>query len=112
MVQNDKARQIIEAHYQQNDPLGWFEALYSSANGSTEIIPWADQQPNPHLVAWLDKTNTRGPGRAIVVGCGLGDDADELARRGFEVDAFDISTTAIDWCGRRFPNSNMHFRAA
>ena len=28
---------------------------------------------------------------------GLGDDAEELVRRGFDVTAFDISDTAIQW---------------
>src|SRR5262249_52868152 len=57
--------------------------------------------------------NSSGHGkRALVIGCGLGDDAEELARRQFRVVAFDISPTAIAWCRRRFPNSNVEYVAA
>ena len=49
---------------------------------------------------------------ALVVGCGLGDDAEELARLGFRVTAFDISETAVDWCRRRFPASAVEYRVA
>jgi len=47
-----------------------------------------------------------------VVGCGLGDDAEELVRRGFDVTAFDISQTAIDWCRSRFPASRVTYVTA
>ena len=63
---------------------------------------------------WLDR-ETPSPGggqRALVVGCGLGDDAEELARRGFAVTAFDISRTAIEWCRRRFKGTRVAYVAA
>ncbi len=50
--------------------------------------------------------------RALIVGCGLGDDAEELAARDFQVTAFDVSVAAIDWCRRRFPNSEVDYEAA
>jgi SAM-dependent methyltransferase len=53
-----------------------------------------------------------GGQRAIAVGCGLGDDAEELARRGFDVVAFDISETAIRWCEARFPASSVAYVVA
>src|SRR6185295_16447201 len=42
-------------------------------------------------------------------GCGLGDDAEELSRRGFLVTAFYVSPTAIDWCRARFPATTVHY---
>ncbi|MCC5670705.1 class I SAM-dependent methyltransferase [Nostoc sp. CHAB 5784] len=39
--------------------------------------------------------------KALVIGCGLGDDAEAIASLGFEVTAFDISPTAIAWCQER-----------
>jgi len=88
--------------------LGWFEELYAQANGDASIIPWADLIPNPNLAAWLDKHKIRGEGRkALKIGCGLGDDAEELARRGFDTTAFDISPSAIAWCKRRFPETSV-----
>lgn len=97
---------------ERGDFLGWFEALYASAGGSTDAIPWADMEPNPALVRRLDEKGTVGiERRALVVACGLGDDAEELTRRGFAVTAFDISQTAIEWCRRRFPNSSVKYMA-
>jgi len=40
------------------------------------------------------------------------DDAEELARRGLDVTAFDIAPTAIQWCRRRFPQSRVHYQVA
>lgn len=104
------AREIASHHLAHGDSLGWFEELYAGANGDASIIPWADLRPNPNLVAWLDTSNTDGHGKnALKIGCGLGDDAEELARRGFETTAFDISPTAIAWCQRRFPGSAVTY---
>jgi SAM-dependent methyltransferase len=99
------AREIAYKHLEAGDPLGWFEDLYSRAGDDTSIIPWADLTPNPNLIDWLERNEFSGCGKALKVGCGLGDDAQELARRGFETTAFDISASAIAWCRRRCPQS-------
>ena len=103
------ARQIAQKHLEVGDPLGWFEYLYSLAGENPWIIPWADLRPNPNLINWLDQQHIVGLGKALKVGCGLGDDAEELARRGFETTAFDISKTAIAWSQRRFPQSQVSY---
>ena len=83
------------------------------AEGDARLIQWADMTPNPGLVEWIARKGTSGGGRkCITIGCGLGDDAEELARRGFSVVAFDISSTAIEWCRKRFPNSPVDYRVA
>jgi 2-polyprenyl-3-methyl-5-hydroxy-6-metoxy-1,4-benzoquinol methylase len=102
------ARQLAQEFISQGKPLDWFEALYRRADGASSAIPWADMAPNPNLVEWLDQTGLRGDGMtALVIGCGLGDDAEALFLQGFRVTAFDISQTAIKWCRRRFPDSNV-----
>jgi 2-polyprenyl-3-methyl-5-hydroxy-6-metoxy-1,4-benzoquinol methylase len=89
-----------------------FEELYASVGGDLEQVPWARLGPNPFVFDWLD-TRTITPGaRALVIACGLGDDAEELRRRGCEVTAFDLSATAIDWCRRRFPDSAVDYQVA
>lgn len=91
----------------------WFEPLYASAEGDTSKIPWADERPNPWLIEWLDQQRPSTTGEtALVVGCGLGDDAEELSRRGFDVTGFDVSPTAVDWARRRFPGSDVTYRNA
>lgn len=106
------AREIAQPHLNAGDPLGWFEELYLRASQDPSILSWADCKPNPNLIDWLNHRAVAGPGRAIVVGCGLGDDAEELARRGFQTTAFDISTSAIAWSRRRFPQSSVSYLAA
>jgi SAM-dependent methyltransferase len=107
------ARELANRHVADGDPLGWFEALYATAGDDSSIIPWADLAPNPNLVSWLDSHGVVGSDReALKVGCGLGDDAEELSRRGFDTTAFDISCTAISWCRRRFPNSSVRYAEA
>lgn len=63
------------------------------------------------LAAWL-QDEPRTPGRAMVVACGVGDDAEQLATHGWEVTAFDISPTAIAWCHERFPHSVVDYVVA
>jgi 2-polyprenyl-3-methyl-5-hydroxy-6-metoxy-1,4-benzoquinol methylase len=87
-----------------------FEDLYASVGDDLDQVPWARLAPNPTLAGWLDG-RTPG-GRALVVACGFGDDAEELARRGYEVTAFDLSGTAIARCRKRFPESTVDYRVA
>ncbi|MFC1799132.1 class I SAM-dependent methyltransferase [Thermodesulfobacteriota bacterium] len=108
-----KAREFARVFIERGDPIGWFEPLYASAEGDANSIPWADLRPNPNLVEWLDSNRMDASGKkALKIGCGLGDDAEELARRGFDVTAFDISPTAIEWCIARFPDSTVKYTTA
>jgi SAM-dependent methyltransferase len=76
-------------------------------------ISWADMVANPHLVEWVEREQVRGNGRnALVVGCGLGDDVEYLAERGFAVTGFDVSPTAIQWALERFPTTRSTYRTA
>jgi SAM-dependent methyltransferase len=103
------AREIAYKYLKAGDPLSWFEDLYSRAGDDPSIIPWADLTPNPNLIDWLERNECTCCGKALKVGCGLGDDAEELARRGFETTAFDISASAIAWCRRRYPQSSVSY---
>lgn len=106
-------RAIIQEHYDRGDALGWFETLYARAGNDSSKVPWADKRPNRNLVAWINREQLRGAGRrAIVVGCGLGDDADLLARYGFDVTGFDISPSAVAWARRRFTSTRVKFVTA
>jgi hypothetical protein len=95
------------------DPTGWFEPLYRAAEAGEAVVPWHDGEPSPLLVEW---TRVRGVDgrerRAVVVGCGLGDDAERVASVGFETVAFDIAPTAIAGAQRRFPSSPVSYVVA
>ena len=104
---------IQEQFWAKGDATGWFEAAYTLANGDKSAIPWAEKGINPHLIEWAERVGLDGAGQtALVVGCGLGDDAEFLAARGFAVTAFDLSPTAINWCRERFPASTVSYLAA
>jgi SAM-dependent methyltransferase len=93
------------------DSYDWFEPLYARAAGDAAQVPWALPGAVPYLTNWLK--GVEGTGRsALVVGCGLGDDAQALAAAGFKVTAFDISASAIAWAKSRFPHSSVHYVVA
>jgi SAM-dependent methyltransferase len=95
-----------------------FEEIYARAGDDLASVPWARLAPHPLLVLWLDSGDSpdarpaAAGGDALVVGCGLGDDAEELARRGYAVTAFDVSPTAITRCEERFPRSPVCYQVA
>ena len=88
----------------------WFEEVYARGADEPERIPWARLVPWPELVTWLDRHPPASGTPTLVVACGLGDDAEELARRGCAVDAFDLSASAIAAARRRFPASVVRYR--
>ena len=93
-----------------DEPL--FEDIYQSAGEDLASIPWATLAPNPALEEWLNTQPAPNDTPAMVVACGLGDDAEELARRGYRVTAFDVSPTAIELCRSRFPASTVEYLVA
>ncbi len=108
-----QARNLAAESIRRGRPLEWFETLYHQAGDDPSIIPWADLAANPNLVTWLERTGLEGAGRpALVIGCGLGDDAEALRAIGFQVTAFDISESCIAWCRRRFSASTVEYVAA
>jgi len=113
VASRDEVRRLANESIERGDAVGWFEELYQRAGGSWDRIPWADLAPNPYLVEWLDAGAADDFGRAcLVVGCGLGDDAEALAARGFDVVAFDVSATAIEGCRARFPKTRVAYAVA
>lgn len=105
-----RARELAEQFTDSGDMLGWFDAFYKEAGGNNEQIPWADLEPNRFFREWAEDVGLQGNGRtALVVGCGLGDDARYLDDLGFKVTAFDISPTAIEWAKRLSEGTDIQF---
>ena len=99
---------LSEAAEADGEPLRWFEELYAGADRDSDEIPWAKMEANPKMVEWIAQ-RPEITGRALVIGCGLGDDAEWLSAAGFEVTAFDLSQSSIDWCRERFPQSSVNY---
>lgn len=93
------------------DTYDWFEPLYAQAAGDTSQLPWAMPEAVPYLTTWLKGVESAGRS-ALVVGCGLGNDAEALAAAGFTVTAFDVSESAIAWAKERFPNTSVSYVTA
>jgi hypothetical protein len=107
------------------DPTGWFERIYAAAVDGRTDVPWDRGAPSPLLVQWAVERGLHGTKsatavgsrvgadcEALVVGCGLGDDAEFVAGLGFRTVAFDISASAIRAARERFPHSTVEYRVA
>src|SRR3954466_6471016 len=92
----EHALALAEEAYAAGDATGWLERLYADAGQDPARVPWADRTTNANLTEWLDRKDEHR-GTALVVGCGLGHDAEELARRGYDVTAFDVAPSAVAW---------------
>jgi SAM-dependent methyltransferase len=111
--QRARVRELAAEFTERGNQLGWFEALYAEAAGENSLIPWADMEPNPRLMEFWRKHPLETAGRrALVIGCGLGDDSEQLAAWGFGTTAFDISKTAIALTKKRYPSSKADYVVA
>lgn len=113
MRDRKRARELAAEFHRKGDPTGWFEVLYREAEEGKSTIPWDDRHPTPHLIGFWMQHLLQAEGKsALVTGCGLGDDAEQLAKWGFRTTAFDISEAAIRACRKRFPGSKVEYDAA
>jgi threonine dehydrogenase-like Zn-dependent dehydrogenase len=90
-----------------------FDGYYASKRGGPpKEIPWANGAPHPMLVPWLAAATAPPDERnsALIVGSGLGDDAEAVAALGWNVTAFDVSPEAIAWTRERFPDSTVNYQ--
>lgn len=90
--------------------VSWFDPLYEAADREAAAVPWA----NLRSCGWVADYASANPGSgaAVIVGCGLGDDAEVIAAAGYTTTAFDVSQHAVEWCRDRFPDSAVDYRVA
>jgi ubiquinone/menaquinone biosynthesis C-methylase UbiE len=113
MPDRTRARELAAEFIRKGDPTGWFEPLYQEAEAGKSTVPWVDLCPNPHLLGFWNAHPLQAIGKsALVIGCALGDDAEQLADWGFQTTAFDISETAIRAAKKRCSNSQVEYVAA
>jgi len=91
-----------------NKASAWFDDLYSEHKDKQENIPWAKMVVNPLLKSYLEEAEVH-QGKALVIGCGLGDDARALELAGYDVLAIDVSAQALALAEERFPDSKVVF---
>jgi SAM-dependent methyltransferase len=108
-----QARRLAAQALTAGDPAGWFERLYVAAECGQAVVPWDRGGPHPLLEDWTAGRDLDGRGRsALVVGAGLGADAEHAAGFGFRTVAFDIAPAAIRAARRRFPRSAVEYVTA
>ncbi|HEY6594516.1 MAG TPA: class I SAM-dependent methyltransferase [Asanoa sp.] len=95
------------------DPTGWFDRLYAAGAAGEIPMPWSRMEPHHMLVQFARARRLTGRGqRAIVVGCGLGADAEYIARLGYDTVAFDVAETAIRLARQRHPATRVDYATA
>lgn len=104
-----KYKAMVKEHQENDDPLGWFNSIYTDAKGDHNKVFWADLEPSPYLLQWLKNCSSPKSKKAIVIGCGVGDDAEAISTAGYEVTAFDISPEAIKLCKNRYPETKVNY---
>jgi SAM-dependent methyltransferase len=93
------------------DPTGWFERLYAAAAAGETPMPW-EGGPRRQLVEWAAGRPRVTGQRAVVVGAGLGENAELVASLGYDTTAFDIAPSAVAQARARFPDSKVDYRVA
>jgi SAM-dependent methyltransferase len=106
-------KEMVKSYQDEDNPTGWFDSIYTDAQGDHSAVFWADLEPSPYLLGWLKNCVFKHTGRkAIVIGCGVGDDAEALSEYGYEVTAFDISPEAIRLCKNRYSDTTVNYLVA
>ena len=107
----ETADRLANAAISDNQPTRWFDELYSAGERGEVSMPWDRGQPNGLISEWGDRHEGAGR-RALVIGSGLGRDAEYLATRGYAVTAIDVAPTAIRTARERHPDSTVRYRVA
>ncbi|MGG5257059.1 class I SAM-dependent methyltransferase [Phycicoccus avicenniae] len=107
-----RADQLAAAALADEQPTRWFDELWSAAAADEVDTPWARTAPYPPVLAHVEAAGP-GEGRhAVVVGAGLGADAELLAERGWRTTAFDVSPSAVELARGRHPGTDVDYRVA
>ncbi|MEL5960843.1 class I SAM-dependent methyltransferase [Streptomyces sp. CLV115] len=84
----------------------WWDGFYADRERS---VPFFVAKPDENLVSYVER-GLIAPGRALELGCGPGRNAVHLASLGFEVDAVDLSPSALAWAGDRAREAGVDVR--
>ncbi|MEU8435182.1 class I SAM-dependent methyltransferase [Streptomyces sp. NPDC029216] len=84
----------------------WWDGFYADRS---KPVPFFVAKPDENLASYLDRGLVT-PGRALDLGCGPGRNALHLASLGFEVDAVDLSPTALAWARDRARDAGADIR--
>ncbi|QNE17387.1 class I SAM-dependent methyltransferase [Kribbella qitaiheensis] len=107
------SRRLAAESLAKDDPTGWFEELYAAAGEGKAVVPWDRGGAHALLTEWAETSEFRGDGkRALVVGTGLGWDAELVADLGYDTIAFDISPSAVEAARQTHPDTKVDYVVA
>lgn len=89
-------------------PYDSWERVYRES-GENEL-PWDSAEPHPLLKQLFGNHQAHSGARALDLGCGTGASSRLLAGTGYQVDAWDISMTAIDRARRQSSDSSERIK--
>lgn len=109
---DERMNQIVTTHTGEYTAV--FEKVYAAAAQGEVEVPWGEvRERHFWLREWAAERGLDGSGkRALVPGCGFGNDAEFVATLGYDTMAFDISPTAIESARKRHPESKVNYVAA
>ena len=88
------------------EPTAWFDRLYTEGARARSPCPGTATTRTRCCASGRQARGLDGSGRrAVVVGCGLGADAEYLSRLGFATTAFDVAPTAVHGRDRGTPQA-------
>lgn len=108
-----RAGELSREAIANREPTTWFDRLYRAGESGEVSMPWDRDEPQVLLREWVEQHDVHGGGRrAVVVGCGLGADAEYLSQRGFDNTGFDVAATAVRLAQERHPDTRVDYRVA
>ncbi|TCZ80866.1 class I SAM-dependent methyltransferase [Paenibacillus albiflavus] len=98
---------MLDSLLQEQSKFNW-DSFYSDRK---RPVPFFVQAPDENLVKYLQNNILGIGGKALELGAGPGRNAIYLAQQGYEVDAVDLSSEAIQWGKERAQEQNVsvHF---
>lgn len=93
---------MLDVLLREESKFSW-NSFYSNRE---QPVPFFANAPDENLVQYVD-TGLLKPGKALDLGCGPARNAIYLANQGWEVDAVDISSEAIQWANDRVTEASV-----
>lgn len=95
------------------EPTAWFDRLYAEGAAGQVGMPWDRDQPHALLAEWAERSGLDGVGRrGVVVGCGLGADAEFVSGLGFRTTGFDVAPTAVEQAREPHRDTRVDYQVA
>jgi SAM-dependent methyltransferase len=108
----DAADRLAARALADGAPTRWFDELWTAGERDEVDVPWDRSAPHPFVVEQAATLGDVAGRSAVVVGAGLGADAEHLSERGWRTVAFDVSPAAVRLARDRHPATSVDYQVA